>query len=421
MAQGKIETLYNKYELKEGNIIKLGNFYLKLKRLKIKENKEENSKFINPKFHHLHNSIETINLNSNNNNSLKNNNKTNLKLIFNDLEKNVLNDKAEKVELNLARNDKSIILNKTEKEKTCRICYSGDAEEDNPLIHPCSCIGSMKYIHYKCLKYWLEKNYYKLEYKLGLIRRYRYKEPECELCKSKFPEIIYYKGKEYSFLDTNGEFNDYAIFEKIPNDDNNHKILYIFSLDKKNQILKFGRALDNHFIIQDNSISRNHCGLLVLNNKFFIEDMNSKFGTLLFIQSQTIQLGENQNLYLQVGNNFIIGKVYNPSLNSFFSCCGVDNQDKRFDYYYRQNIINPGEDNKNNNNLHINSKASSDNESDEEKIKEKENKIKISEFVYINKIKNERPKKSKTNNIATNANMLPENGIKIIPENENEN
>ena len=113
MAQGKIETLYNKYELKEGNIIKLGNFYLKLKRLKIKENKEENSKFINPKFHHLHNSIETINLNSNNNKSLKNNNKTNLKLIFNDLEKNVLNDKAEKIELNLARNDKSIILNKT--------------------------------------------------------------------------------------------------------------------------------------------------------------------------------------------------------------------------------------------------------------------------------------------------------------------
>ena len=77
--------------------------------------------------------------------------------------------------------------------------------------------------------------------------------------------------------------------------------------------------MDNHFIIQDNSISRNHCGLLVLNNKFFIEDMNSKFGTLIFIQSQTIQLGENQNLYLQVGNNFIIGKVYNPSLNSFFS------------------------------------------------------------------------------------------------------
>ena len=71
--------------------------------------------------------------------------------------------------------------------------------------------------------------------------------------------------------------------------------------------------------------------------------------------------------------------------------------------------------------MHINSKASSDNESDEEKIKEKENKIKISEFVYINKIKNERPKKSKTNNIATNANMLPENGIKIISENENEN
>ena len=278
----------------------------------------------------------------------------------------------------------------------------------------------MKYIHYKCLKCWLEKNYYKLEYKIGLIRRYRYKEPECELCKAKFPEIIHYKGKDYSFFDANGEFNDYAVFENIPNDDNNHKIIYIFSLDKKNQILKLGRAMDNHLIIQDNSISRNHCGLLVLNNKLYIEDMNSKFGTLIFVQSQTIQLGENQNFYFQIGNNFIIGKVYNPSLNSLFSCCSVDNQDKIFDFYYKQNIIKTEEDNKNNNNIYMNSKVSSDNEDDGENIKEKENKIKVSDFVYINKIKNERPKKNKTNNIATNANIiLPMNDIRIIPENEN--
>ena len=421
MVQGKIETLYNKYELKEGNIIKLGNFYLKLKRLKIKENKGENIKFINPKFHHLYNSVETSNINSTNNISFqKSNHKANLKLNLKEYEQNLLDDKADKEELNLNRNIKPITLNKTEREKTCRICYSGDADEDNPLIHPCSCIGSMKYIHYKCLKIWLAKNYYKLEYKIGLIRRYRYKEPECELCKSKFPEIIYYKGKDYSFLDANGEFNDYAVFESIPNDDNNHKIIYIFSLDKKNQILKLGRAMDNHLIIQDNSISRNHCGLLVLNNKLFIEDMNSKFGTLIFVQSQTIQLGENQNFYFQIGNNFIIGKVYNPSLNSLFSCCSVDNQDKIFDFYYKQNIIKTEEDNKNNNNIYMNSKVSSDNEDDGENIKEKENKIKVSDFVYINKIKNERPKKNKTNNIATNANIiLPMNDIRIIPENEN--
>jgi len=37
----------------------------------------------------------------------------------------------------------------------CRFCL-GDTEKDsNPLITPCKCAGSMKYIHYKCLQVWL--------------------------------------------------------------------------------------------------------------------------------------------------------------------------------------------------------------------------------------------------------------------------
>jgi hypothetical protein len=33
----------------------------------------------------------------------------------------------------------------------CRVCFSRRATTHNPLMRPCACMGSVKYIHYKCL------------------------------------------------------------------------------------------------------------------------------------------------------------------------------------------------------------------------------------------------------------------------------
>lgn len=38
----------------------------------------------------------------------------------------------------------------------CRFCWTGDQTEANPLIGSCKCDGSIKYIHFNCLKLWLE-------------------------------------------------------------------------------------------------------------------------------------------------------------------------------------------------------------------------------------------------------------------------
>ena len=195
----------------------------------------------------------------------------------------------------------------------------------------------MKYIHFNCLKYWIEQNIIILEDNYEFFQRYKYKEPICELCKTKFPEIVNYKGKELDFLDAKGEFHNYAVFEILFNENKEYKILFLLCLDKKNQLIKVGRALDNHIILSDNSISRYHFGFIAISNRLFIEDIASKFGTLILIQVPNIQLTENLNLYLQIGNNFIKCNLYNPSLNSLFSCCGIDNKDKKFDFYYEQN------------------------------------------------------------------------------------
>jgi hypothetical protein len=36
----------------------------------------------------------------------------------------------------------------------CRICLGDENYNNNPLINPCTCSGTMKYIHLYCLKQW---------------------------------------------------------------------------------------------------------------------------------------------------------------------------------------------------------------------------------------------------------------------------
>ena len=39
-----------------------------------------------------------------------------------------------------------------EEEKTCRQCFGGD--DDGPLVQPCACRGTAKWIHEQCLEQW---------------------------------------------------------------------------------------------------------------------------------------------------------------------------------------------------------------------------------------------------------------------------
>ena len=40
---------------------------------------------------------------------------------------------------------------KEEDEKRCRLCLEGD---DGPLVQPCACRGTAKFIHNACLEHW---------------------------------------------------------------------------------------------------------------------------------------------------------------------------------------------------------------------------------------------------------------------------
>jgi len=72
--------------------------------------------------------------------------------------------------------------------KICRVCLSNENSNDNPLISPCICSGTMKYIHIECLNHWFKNKGQISSTKLATV--YYWDLLYCELCKTKIHGII---------------------------------------------------------------------------------------------------------------------------------------------------------------------------------------------------------------------------------------
>jgi hypothetical protein len=73
-------------------------------------------------------------------------------------------------------------------DKQCRICHSGAESRSNPLISPCRCNGTMKYVHTACLIRWLEVSSEKF-----------WPTNVCELCGFKFKRHQFWRVKQIFF------------------------------------------------------------------------------------------------------------------------------------------------------------------------------------------------------------------------------
>jgi len=228
---------------------------------------------------------------------------------------------------------KSLKKSGSKTNKICRICYMEEDDEKNPLVQPCICSGSMKYIHLNCLKHWINTRSFDKVESNELCSIYIIKPVECELCKTKFPDYIRHNGKLFALLDFQYEYKNYLTLESLTLDKHKNKFLYVICLEN-NKKIKLGRGHDSDILLSDISVSRIHCVISTENKNVYIEDNNSKFGTLILIQSPSIQMVENLPLYFQVGRTFFNCRYKKPQ--KLFQCCGVSERPNIF-YYHKQN------------------------------------------------------------------------------------
>ena len=221
----------------------------------------------------------------------------------------------------------------SEKNNICRICYSDEEEVKSPLLNLCNCSGDVKYIHLSCLSHWLETKSKILNLSNNICKQLFFNKIHCEICKEKYPEIIFdlIKRKTYQvykleeiFSTLNDIYNNYIIFESFELI-NQKKLIYIISFDEQNAV-SIGRGQDCDVRLGDVTVSRIHSLFVrTKDNKIIIKDAGSKFGTLILLQSKKILIN-NKILSIQIGKLYLNLCVQFFNLNCFckilyYICC----------------------------------------------------------------------------------------------------
>ena len=190
----------------------------------------------------------------------------------------------------------------------CRICLSEVYEPENPLISPCKCGGTMKYIHLKCLQHCLMS---KLTTKSSdCVLSFSWKKLGCDLCKKTYPYKLLLHGTTVDLLEIPKPPGQYLILEVLCKDKNSQKGLHVVHMGQKATV-RIGRAQESELRISDISVSRNHAQINYVGGNFYLEDTGSKFGTLVQIK-RPILLDEHKELTVQSGRSLITYSLKMP-------------------------------------------------------------------------------------------------------------
>lgn len=135
---------------------------------------------------------------------------------------------------------------------------------------------------------------------------YQWKKFECEICKTKYPYAFEAKGIKYDLVDIETPAEcPYLILESLAMDKNSQRMVYIAKVaaDGTNQF-RLGRGHESDLRVSDISVSRVHGIIKYIDNKFFLEDNISKFGTLVLVKNK-ITLEASQTKAIQSGRTVV--------------------------------------------------------------------------------------------------------------------
>ena len=199
----------------------------------------------------------------------------------------------------------------------CRICLGEGPYEDDPLICPCECTGSIRYVHSKCIGRWLRG-------RLGLDSFngsvFFFRPLACELCHHVYPSYFDNKGVPSPLASLPEIKMPFVVFENLGGsptvpawhvDASNTSPmgLHVVQFDQNRNVVKIGRGHECQMRISDVSISRLHAAIHIDDEGMLIlEDQQSKFGTLMEVDPSIGDVTETRcrsSLCLQSGRTLI--------------------------------------------------------------------------------------------------------------------
>lgn len=193
----------------------------------------------------------------------------------------------------------------------CRICWGNDEDSNNPLILACKCKGSVGLIHFQCLKSWVltQKQEKPPNAQNQNVKSFYWKRFECEICKKMYPYTFKIGKTIYKIIDLINEItsqtqNNYILLESMPLDKNTSRNIHLLTVINEQSDFKLGRGHESQVRINDISVSRCHAIIKCKPDGFYIEDNNSKFGTIILLKDK-LRLKAHHTMAVQVGRTVI--------------------------------------------------------------------------------------------------------------------
>lgn len=118
---------------------------------------------------------------------------------------------------------------------------------------------------------------------------------------------ISYNGNYYNLIYSTPENQNYIILESLNSIKENayplsvHVLMFLDDVDYNSYVL--GRGHEADLRISDISVSRLHAKIFMKDNKYIIEDLSSKFGTLV-LATDPIEITE-ENKVIQIGRTLV--------------------------------------------------------------------------------------------------------------------
>lgn len=102
------------------------------------------------------------------------------------------------------------------------------------LISPCKCKGSMEFVHFRCLKLWIDSKKTQTEGNTPVVTFFNFKKLSCELCKEVLPYSIKINNNVYDLISIKKPTNNpYLLLEKNENTKENHGLFLIQGLNSE--------------------------------------------------------------------------------------------------------------------------------------------------------------------------------------------
>jgi hypothetical protein len=203
---------------------------------------------------------------------------------------------------------------KSKEAQVCRICLFDSNSDNDPLISPCKCKGTVSKVHVQCLQEWL-KSRIQSHVSAKTVSFYL-KDLTCELCKVELPYKFRFNNRDFMLINFSYPLTcPFVMMEEFTFDRKQVVALHVVTM-KEGEKVRIGRSIYSDLKIVDLTVSRTHCKIQLIGSKFLIKDKNSKFGTLIEI-SKEIKV-KNSEINLQIGRSVLKIIEKYP-----FKCCKI--------------------------------------------------------------------------------------------------